>query len=185
MTNSSHQIVSTVIIVFFALVLIRSIGWAGVGIAKIYYRSNLGIGSAWYSYTSSLLTSIPPLPGVKAKIDIRYTPNAGFTYAAGNGPAVLWFAEPWLSSNITTAPPFETQINVQVGTVYQPPQRLNLSISPENQFISDAVLGGGTVFTSTGVRLRHQVFRQENGQAGGVLGPQQLIINVLGFDVTR
>jgi hypothetical protein len=156
-------------------------------ILQIYHQTS---NTALAGYNSSVLTSVPPLPGVKARMDVYHyiTPNPWG--ATGQAPQCFMYGEAWVSSGVTTTPPWDSHRMAiwQTGGPNMPTAsaRTLLSMSPDSSFISDAQLS--TAFTSTGARIRFLLQRQDVGggaPAATNLSSTLLTFNVSGFDVTR
>ena len=108
----------------------------------------------------------------------------------GTAPQCFLYGEAWVSSSITTTPPWEShRMSVwQTGgaNMAHASAKTYLSMAPDLTYISDAQLT--TAFTSTGARIRYLLQRSDAGAGAPtttVFSSTLLTFNVQGFDVTR
>ena len=146
--------------------------------------------TALAGYGSSVLTSVCPLPGVKARMDVYHYVTPTPWGATGQAPHCFLYGETWVSSGVTTTPPWDSHRmqlwpsggnNMPVASA-----RTLLSMAPDSTFISNAQLA--TAFTSTGARIRYLFQRADAGPGAPAtltISSTLLTFNVSGFDVTR
>jgi hypothetical protein len=150
-------------------------------------------------FSSTLITAIPPIPGITADIDIYYS-LFGQTYTASTSLNVIFYGEPWLSSTSTT---YWSRINT--GVPYQNvrhecsrPTPSNtqvmgtsnavtaaVSMAPDYAYVPDAALDTNTVFGSTsGAIVRYGLFNLMMTTSPTVV-PNHLGWDVRGFNIAR
>lgn len=136
-------------------------------------------------YSSILVRSLPPLPGIIANFDIIHA-TAQITNA------VAFFGEPWASSGATAygsgtgaSPTQIVKDNVaNVTSIYT----RTLPVSPDTTLITDAALAGSTVWASnSGVNIRYAIVGKNTaGQAfANTATPSYLGWDVRGFEIAR
>lgn len=136
-------------------------------------------------YSSILVRSLPPLPGVIANFDIIHA-----TTQITN--AVAFFGEPWVSSGATaygsTLGNSPTQIVRDTVASVTSTHVRTLSVSPDTNLITDAALAGSTVWASnSGVNIRYAIVGKNTaGQAfANTATPSYLGWDVRGFEIAR
>jgi hypothetical protein len=110
--------------------------------------------------------------------------------ALGAAPMCFLYGEAWVSSGVTTTPPWDShRMSIwQTGgnNMAHVSARTMLTMAPDLTFISDAQLT--TAFTSTGARIRYLLQRSDAGAGAPAtltISSTLLTFNVSGFDVTR
>jgi len=140
-------------------------------------------------YSSILIRAIPPLPGITAEINVIHN-----TTLITN--AVVFFGEPWASSNATAY-----GANINSGPTNGPTQVVKdtvasvtsihtkmLTVSPGNELIPDNIVAGSTVWGSTsGAIIRYAIAGQNMaGQPLASTGtPAFLGWDTRGFTIAR
>ena len=139
-------------------------------------------------FSSTLVTAIPPIPGITADIDVYHavvTTNTSYT--------VICYGEPWLSSTAASAyaianigVPYQVLKHEIGGTVQTSRVTINLAMAPDLAYMSDAALDVNTVFGSTsGSFIRYGLFHLQMNTAAMPALPQHLGWDVRGFKIAR
>lgn len=148
--------------------------------------SNPKIASSSVSITlsdfdSSLLTTVPPLPGVTAHITVRHRPSATL-------PVLYLYGNAWtVNSSISTLnPPFEVVRSTTTGiTCYH---NIQLPMSPDGCYIPDGTFNGAgilSVMPSSGQTIRY-ITIHPNDETGKTLVTSTILqFTVTGFRYAR
>ncbi len=136
------------------------------------YSSSQSITYA--SYASSILTAVPPIQGVTARIAVGHDPNS-----TGVSPLLVLFPEAWVSSSATTNPPWH--INRGGASSAYNIENITMSMVPDNSVITDSQLLASV--PATGARIRHAFFRYNT--TGTFNTSVALLYSVHGFDLAR
>jgi hypothetical protein len=150
-------------------------------------------------FSSTLITAIPPIPGITADIDVYYNISLAMGPAQTTALTVIFYGEPWLSSTSTT---YWSRINTGVPYEKVLPTALfaanngyvglgtgivttAVATAPDYAYVPDAALDVNTVFGSTsGVILRYGLFNQQMN-AVSTNTPTHLGWDVRGFNIAR
>lgn len=163
------------------------------------FSSSAGTTATANLFSSTLITAIPPIPGITADIDVYYNISLAMGPAQTTALTVIFYGEPWLSSTSTT---YWSRINT--GVPYQKvlPTALFaanngyvglgtgivttvVATAPDHAYVPDAALDVNTVFGSTsGVILRYGLFNQQIN-AVSTNTPTHLGWDVRGFNIAR
>lgn len=155
-----------------------------VQVPRIFLSSDtLIVGGPTANYTSALLTTIPPIPGVTAHLTVRHRPSAAVPY-------IYFHGEAWTVNSSISAlyPPFEVVRSTQSGITHI--HNIQLPMSPDGCYIPDGTYGGAgilSVTTSAGQYLRYAMVAGETS-TGVFTSAAQLGVNgsslALGITVT-
>lgn len=105
------------------------------------------------NYASSVMTVIPPLPGITAFITVRHQPAAG-----GSLPQLYLYGDSWTVNSSISAlyPPFE--VFRSTATSMTNLHNIQVPMIPDGCYIPDGTYNGAgilSVTTSTGLKLRY------------------------------
>ena len=134
-------------------------------------------------FGSSLLTTVPPIPGVTAHITVQHNP-----IATGNLPYLYLYGQPWtVNGSISTLnPPFEVVRSLTTGLTNV--HNIQLPMSPDGCYIPDGTYFGAgilSVFDSNlGTRVRFAFKRPWTDGPVGQNGAATCSSNSLAFTVT-
>lgn len=135
------------------------------------YSSSQAITFA--SYASSILTAVPPIQGVTARISVGHDPSG-----TGVSPSLVLFPEAWVSSSATTNPPWKV-LRGGASAAYSI-DNIELDMTPDNSTITDSQLLSAV--PAAGARIRHAFFRYVTGT---INTSTVLLYSVHGFDLAR
>jgi hypothetical protein len=133
-------------------------------------------------YSSAVLTTIPPIPGISAMITVKHTPTTG-----GNLPLLYMYGDSWTVNSSISAlfPPFEVLRSMTTGICNV--HNVQIPMIPDGCYIPDGTYAGAgilAVTTSTGLRLRF-VFQRPNADGVGTISqPGNISSSLLQFTVT-
>lgn len=133
------------------------------------------------NYSSSILTTIPPIPGITAFITVKHIPQAGL-------PALYLYGDSWTVNSSISAlfPPFEVFRSMTTGitNIHQ----IQVPMIPDGCYIPDGTYAGAgilAVTTSTGLRLRYMFQMPPNEGNPPFVTSTLLQFTVTGFRYAR
>lgn len=131
------------------------------------------------AYSSSVLTTIPPIPGITAFITVKHQPTAG-----GVLPLLYLYGDSWTVNSSISAlyPPFE--ILRSTATSITNVHNIQVPMIPDGCYIPDGTYAGAgilAVTTSTGLKLRY-IFQNPTNE--GVNNQPIVTSTLLQFTVT-
>jgi hypothetical protein len=139
------------------------------------------------SYSTAVLTTVPPIPGVTAHITVRHNPAA-----TGNLPYLYLYGQAWtVNGSISTLnPPFEIVRSTTTSLVNV--HQIQLPMSPDGCYIPDGTYFGQGILsvfdTSSGQKIRFAMQRPwTDGPVGqlGTITSNSLSFTVTGFRLAR
>ena len=137
-------------------------------IPPIYLNSiALTAGPGTSSYTSALLTQIPPIPGVTAFLTVKHRPSAAIPY-------VYMYSESWTANSSISAlyPPFEVFRSTTSGVTNL--HQIQMPMSPDGCYIPDGLYNGAgnlAVLGATGQTIRYAMIAGETSTGVISTGP--------------
>ena len=136
------------------------------------------------NYASSVMTVIPPLPGITAFITVRHQPAAG-----GSLPQLYLYGDSWTVNSSISAlyPPFE--VFRSTATSVTNLHNIQVPMIPDGCYIPDGTYNGAgilSVTTSTGLKLRYAFQNLPNEGVGQARVTSTLLqFTVTGFRYAR
>ena len=136
------------------------------------------------NYSSAVMTTIPPIPGITAFVTIRHIPTTG-----GVLPQLYMYGNSWTVNSSISAlyPPFEIIRSVTTGITNL--HNVQIPMIPDGCYIPDGTYGGAgilSVTTSTGLILRYMFQNPPNEGVGQPLVTSSLLqFTVTGFRYAR
>jgi hypothetical protein len=133
-------------------------------------------------YNSSLLTLIPPIPGITAHLTVKHRPAATL-------PLVYLYGEAWtVNSSISTlSPPFE--VFRSTATSITNLHNIQLPMSPDGCYIPDGTYNGAgilSVMNNSGQTIRYITVGPSNEPPNKALVTSTLLqFTVTGFRLAR
>lgn len=136
------------------------------------------------TYSSAILTTIPPIPGITAFITVKHQPTAG-----GVCPPLYLYGDSWTVNSSISAlfPPFEVlrSTATSVTNIHQ----IQVPMIPDGCYIPDGTYAGAgilAVTTSTGLKLRYLFQNPTNEGVGQPIVTSTLLqFTVTGFRYAR
>lgn len=162
--------------------------WGGtaLGLDSNYYTTgqippvyNSSATVALSAYTSSLLTQVPPLPGITAMMDVAHRPSAVI-------PFVALYGDTWTkNANVSTPkPPFQVIRHTTSGVTNR--ISIQLPMSPDGCYIPDGTYGGAGILevftTSVGQYIRYAMFAGDTS-TGVISTPAYLAANGSSYSI--
>ena len=130
------------------------------------------------TYSSAILTTIPPIPGITAVLTVKHQPTSG-----GVCPPLYLYGDSWTVNSSISAlfPPFEVlrSTATSVTNIHQ----IQVPMIPDGCYIPDGTYAGAgilAVTTSTGLKLRY-IFQNPTNEG---VGQPIVTSNLLQFTVT-
>lgn len=136
------------------------------------------------AYSSAILTTIPPIPGITAFITVKHQPASG-----GVCPPLYLYGDSWTVNSSISAlyPPFEVlrSTTTAVTNIHQ----IQVPMIPDGCYIPDGTYAGAgilAVTTSTGLKLRF-IFQNPTNEGVGqpIVTSTLLQFTVTGFRYAR
>ena len=133
------------------------------------------------NYSSSVLTTIPPIPGITAFITVKHIPQAGL-------PMLYVYGDSWTVNSSISAlyPPFEIFRSMTTGITNV--HNIQVPMIPDGCYIPDGTYAGAgilSVTTSTGLRLRYLFQMPPNEGNPAFVTSTLLQFTVTGFRYAR
>ena len=136
------------------------------------------------AYSSAILTTIPPIPGITAFITVKHQPTAG-----GVCPPLYLYGDSWTVNSSISAlyPPFE--ILRSTTTAVTNIHNIQVPMIPDGCYIPDGTYAGAgilAVTTSSGLKLRF-IFQNPTNEGVGqpIVTSTLLQFTVTGFRYAR
>lgn len=136
------------------------------------------------SYASSLLTTIPPIPGITAFLSLKHRPSSSV-------PFVYLYSEAWTVNSSISAlyPPFEVIRSTASGLTNI--HNIQLPMSPDGCYIPDGTYGGAgilSVMNNSGLTIRYAMIGGETAFSSSHTSygtSLSLAVTVTGFRYAR
>ena len=134
-------------------------------------------------YNSSVLTAVPPIPGITAHFTVRH-----LTPSNSPLPQVYMYGDSWTVNSSISAlfPPFEVFRSTTTGVTCL--HQIQVPMSPDGCYIPDGTYGGAgllAITTSTGLRLRWIMQNPANEGAKPIVTSTLMQITTTGFRLAR
>lgn len=134
-------------------------------------------------YNSSVLTAVPPIPGITAHFTVRH-----LTPSNSPLPQVYMYGDSWTVNSSISAlfPPFEVFRSTTTGVTCL--HQIQVPMSPDGCYIPDGTYGGAgllAITTSTGQRLRWIMQNPANEGAKPIVTSTLMQITTTGFRLAR
>jgi hypothetical protein len=134
-------------------------------------------------YNSSVLTAVPPIPGITAHFTVRH-----LTPSNSPLPQVYMYGDSWTVNSSISAlfPPFEVFRSTTTGVTCL--HNIQVPMSPDGCYVPDGTYGGAgllAITTSTGQRLRWIMQNPTNEGAKPLVTSTLMQITTTGFRLAR
>jgi hypothetical protein len=134
-------------------------------------------------YNSSVITAVPPIPGITAHFTVRHLTPSNSTL-----PQVYMYGDSWTVNSSISAlfPPFEVFRSTTTGITCL--HNIQVPMSPDGCYVPDGTYGGAgllAITTSTGQRLRWIMQNTANEGAKPLVTSTLMQITTTGFRLAR
>jgi hypothetical protein len=135
------------------------------------------------NYSSAILTTIPPIPGITAFVNVKHIPAVG-----GSLPQLILYGDSWTVNSSISAlyPPFETVRSMTTGLTNI--HNIQVPMIPDGCYIPDGTYGGAGILAvtqSTGLNMRF-IFQNVPGEGNAPKVTSSLLqFTVSGFRYAR